>query len=86
MLVGFFEEGEVDAEALVSGFGPSDGLEEEVERSALLHGLHLGGEVGEDAGLGGDVVAAADVIDEVEQVGEGGNVVGDGVDADDGVA
>ncbi len=86
MLVSFFEESEVDAEACVGGFGASDGLEEEVERCSLLHGLHLRGEMGEDAGLDGDLVAAADVIDEMEERGESGYVIGDGVDADDGVA
>jgi len=42
--------------------------------------------VGEDAGLSGDLVAAAYVVDEMEEGGESGDVVGDGVDADDGVA
>ena len=31
------------------------------------HGLHLGGDVGEDAALRGDGVALADVVDEAEQ-------------------
>jgi len=84
--MGFLDESEVDAEAGVGGFGAADGLEEEIEWRAVLHGLHLRGEVGEDAGLGGDLVAAADVVDEMEERGEGGNVVGDGIDADDGVA
>ena len=82
----FIDECEVDAEAGVGGFSAADGLEEEVEWRAMLHGLHLRGEVGEDAGLSGDLVAAAYVVDEMEEGGESGDVVGDGVDADDGVA
>src|ERR1700730_17595688 len=64
LLVGFVEEGEGDSEAGVGGFGTADGLEEEVEGCALIHGLHLGGEVGEDAGLGGDAEAAAGGVGE----------------------
>src|SRR5271163_3768819 len=84
--MGLFDEGEVDPEAGVGSFGASDGLKEEVEWRALLHGLHLRREVGENAGLGGDLVSAADVVDELEERGDGGDIVGDGVDADDGVA
>ena len=82
----FREERERDAEGGVRGFGAGDGLEEEIERSAVLHGLHLRGDVGEDAVLRGDGVAGADLVDEAQQGGDGCHVVGDGVDADDGVA
>ena len=61
-------------------------MEEEVEGRALLHGLHLRGEVGEDAGLRGDLVARRMWSMRWRSVVTGGDVVGDGVDADDGVA
>ena len=84
--VGFVEEGEVDAEGGVGWLGAGDGLEDEVDGCAALERGELGGDVGEDAALGGDRVALADGVDEAEEGGGGGDVVGGGVDADDGVA
>src|SRR5271154_3877638 len=82
----FAQERDADAEGGVGRFGSGDGLEEKVEWRALPHGVHLRGEMREDAALGGNVVALTDVVDEVKKGCDGGDVVGDGVDADDGVA
>ena len=86
--VGFVEQGEGDAEAGVGGLGSGDGLEEQVERARrCCDGLHLRGDVGEDAALRGDGVALADVVDQAQQRGDGLEALSaDGVDADDGVA
>ncbi len=85
-LFGFLEHGEVDAEGGVGGFGAGDGLEDEIDGSAAAEGLDLRGDVGEDAALRGDAPGFADAVDQVEERDDGGGVVGDGVDADDGVA
>ena len=50
------------------------------------HGFHLSGDVGKHAALGGDMEALAGAVDQVEQLDHGAQAVGDGVDADDGVA
>src|ERR1700743_382675 len=52
----------------------------------MLERAQLRGDVGEDAALGGDLVALADAVDHGEQRGYAGYAVGDGVDADDGIA
>ena len=52
----------------------------------MLDGLHLGGDVGEDAALGGDGEAHTGAVDEMQRsVVTDSHIVGDGVDADDGV-
>ncbi len=84
--MGFAKEREVDAEGGVGLFGAGDRLEDEVDGCALIEGGELGGDVGEDAALRGDGIALADVVDEMEKRDGGGDVVGCGVDADDGVA
>ena len=85
----FFEQGEIDAEAGVGGFCAGDGLKEEVKRNvgcALLDGGHLRCDVGEDAVLRGDAEALADSVYHAQQAGDGGGVVADWIDADDGVS
>ena len=52
----------------------------------MLHRLHLGGDVGEDTVLSGDVEALAGMVEEMEELGGGLDAVGDWVDADDGVS
>ena len=52
--MGLVEQRDGDAEGAVGGLRPADGLEDEVERSADAHRLHLRGDVGEYAALGGD--------------------------------
>ena len=84
--VALFEEGEVDAEALVGGLCAGDRLEEQVEGGTLFNGLNLGGDVGEDAALGRDLESLADGVDHAEEAGDCRGIVADGVDADDGVA
>jgi hypothetical protein len=61
-------------------------LEDEVDGSAKAHRFHLRGDVGEDTALRGDGEARACAIDKVQQVNDGAEAVGDGVDTDDGVA
>jgi hypothetical protein len=85
-LVGFLEERKSDAEAAVGGLGSGDGLEEEVDRGALLEGGHLGGDVGEYAALNGDLEALAEGIDHAQEARGDGDVVACGIDADDRVA
>ena len=85
-LVGFCEKGEVYAEAAVGGFGSGDGLKEEINWCAGVEGFELGGDVGEDAALDGDLEALAEGVDHAEEPGGGGGVVSGGVDADDRVA
>ena len=43
------------------------------------------GDVGEDAGLGGEIKGLADMVEHAKEGFNGGNVVGGGIDADDGV-
>jgi hypothetical protein len=52
------QQGQVQAEAAVGGFGAADGLEHQIHRRALLDGLQGVGDMGQHAGLRGDVVAA----------------------------
>jgi len=82
----FLEEGEVDAEAGVGGFGAGDGLEEEIEGRTLLDCCYLGGDVGEDAVLRGDGEAFADGVDHAQEAGDYRWIVAGGVYADDGVS
>jgi hypothetical protein len=51
------EEGDVDAEAFVGGFGSGDRLKDQIERRAALDGLERGCYVRQDAGLGGNFIA-----------------------------
>ena len=54
--------------------------------SAAANGFHLRGDVRENAGLRGDAIALDDAVEHVEQRFQGVEIIGNGVDADDGVA
>lgn len=85
-VVRLVEQRDGDAEVLVRALAAGDGLEHQVEGRAALHGLHLRGDVGEHAVLRRHAHAAHQVLDRLQDVGGLVDVVGGGVDADDGVA
>ncbi len=70
----------------VGGLGTGDGLEHQVHGRVARQRLHLGGDVGEDADLGGNAVAFANAVEHPENRLHGAHVVAGGIDADDGVA
>ena len=80
------EQRDGDAEGAVGSLRPADGLEDEIDRSAEAHRLHLCGDVAEYAALRGNGEALTGAVDEVKQVDEGAQAVGDRVDADDCIA
>ena len=80
------EQREVDAEALVGGFGAGDRLEHEVDRRALADQLERRRDVRQHAGLRRDVELDPDVVEHRQQTMRALRAVGRGVDADHGVA
>ena len=61
----FFEQLQVDAEALVRGFGAGDGLEDQIDRRAGFDGAHCCRDVREHARLRGDRV----FVDHILRIG-----------------
>src|ERR1019366_8971216 len=59
---------------------------DEIQRSSQFHRLHLGGDVGEDAALGGNGEALAGACYKLEKLNQCAERIGDGVDADNRVA
>jgi hypothetical protein len=84
--VAFLQHVQVDAEAGVGRLGAGDGLEHQVQRHAAVDRFDGGGDVGQHAGLGGDVVALDDGVEHLQQGADRGDAVGGRVDADHGVA
>ena len=85
-VVGFAQDAEVDAETGVGGFRAGDGLEHQVDRGAAADDLQRVGDMGQDAGLGGNIVPQTQRFQCIQQ-GDGiGDAVGGGVHADDRIA
>lgn len=63
-----------------------DGLEHQVQWHAAVDRFDRGGDVGQHAGLGGDVVALDDGVEHFQQGADRSDAVGGRVDADHGVA
>jgi hypothetical protein len=67
----------------VAALGAGDRLEHQVDRRALPDQVQRRRDVGEHAGLGGNVEAGTDVVQQPQQFGDGGRRVRRRVDADD---
>ncbi|MNH22026.1 hypothetical protein D3C79_818660 [compost metagenome] len=65
--VAFLQHVQVDAEPGVGRLGAGDGLEHQVQWHATVDRLDRGGDVGQHAGLGGDVVALDDGVEHFQQ-------------------
>ena len=76
----------VTTESGIGSFGSGNGLEHQVDRRALFDQLDGVGDVGEHAGLGRDLVAAAQLVEHVEQRPCRRDVVGCRIDADHRIA
>src|SRR5438105_718894 len=85
-LICFSKEREVYAEGGVGLLRAGDGLENEIDGCALLDGRKLRGDVSKHAALRRDCVSLANGVDEIKQLARAGDVIGGGVDSDDGVA
>ncbi len=85
-LVAFLQRCQVDAEAGVGRLGAGDGLEHQVQRRAAVDRLDGGGDMGEDATLGRNLVAADHRVEHLQQLADAGGAVGGRVDADHRVA
>ena len=82
-LTGLLDGRAVETEGGVALFGAGDGLEDQIRRRACLNGFHLGGHVGQDAGLGGDGVALLDLLKAGQDALDALGGVTGGVEADD---
>ncbi len=85
-VVGLVEHGDAHAEAAVGLLGAADGLEHQVHRHARVHELQRVGDVGQHAGLGGNLQALDQRVEHAAQALQRGHAVGHRVDADHGVA
>ena len=60
--------GRAEAEGLVALLAPGDGLENQVAGCSLAHRLHLGGDVGQHADLGGDGPVLLDLLEPAQDL------------------
>ena len=84
--IGLRTELAAHAEVVIGGLCAGDGLENHAQRRALPNGVHLGGHVGENHQLGGDVVAADKAVDRIRDTPGALHIVFHRVDAHAGVA
>ncbi|KAI3488917.1 hypothetical protein L1887_46947 [Cichorium endivia] len=84
-VIPFLQHIQIDPETGVGRLGAGDGLEHQVQRHATVDGLDRGGDVGQHAGLGGNVIALDDGVEHLQQGADRGDAVGGRVDADHGV-
>ena len=82
----FAEQGQVDSERSVGGFGAADGLEYQIDGCAGVEGFELRRDMRQYAALRRDVVALANGVSMTSNFFYGLRIIGSGVDADDGVA
>ena len=80
--MGLLQEGQIDAEAPVGRFGAGDGLEHQIHGHIALDELQGVGDMGQDAGLGGNVETLDHLVEHLVQAGEDRQVVAGRVDAD----
>ena len=85
-LVRLVQDGQADAEGAVRRFAARDGLEDEVDRPAPVHDVEQGGDMGEHAGLGRDLEARPQLVDQLEQEHRLSGAVGRRIDADHRIA
>ena len=76
------QQSQVDAKAAVGGLGTANGLEHQIHRGAQLHRTQGVGDMGQHAGLRGDVVAADHCVQHGHDLHHLRHVVGCRVDAD----
>ncbi len=80
-IASFVEHGEIDAETLVGFLCAGDRLEHQVQGRAFLDQADLVGDVGQDAGLGRNLVLLDHLVEQVIQRHERRDTVGGRVDA-----
>ena len=80
-LAGLLNHAAGEAEGLVALLAAGNGLEDEVAGRALAHGLHLGGHMGQDADLGGNLPAVAHLMEAVQHPADALHAVVHGVEA-----
>ena len=85
-LMGFVEQGEVDAECPVGGFRPRDRLKNKVGRASPIDDLQERGDMGKHAGLHRNLEAATQLVDPFEKQQCPLGAIGGRVDPDAGVA
>ena len=77
---------QIKSEAAVSRLGTADGLEYQIHRRLLFDGFQGVGNMGQDAGLGRNLVLSDHLIHHLQQPDTLGHAVSRGIDPDNGIA
>ena len=70
-VITFLQYIQIDAETGVGRFGAGDGLEHQVQRHAAIDHLDRGGDMGQHAGLGRDLIALDDCVEHFQERADG---------------
>src|SRR6202012_1860923 len=85
LCLGFAQESKIETEGAIRAFSARNRLKDEIERRSVSHSLHLRSDVGEDAGLCGNVESYSYAVEHACQGHDLGYVIRNRVHADDGV-
>jgi len=85
-IMGLAQKRQIHAEAAIGSLGARDRLKDQVHGRPRRKGLHLRGDVGQNATLHRYLETLVQVIDQAQQPGGHGDIVAAGVDANYGIA